>query len=379
MKYLVLFLSSWCIYISSSCQRYPFELTGKIEGIDTGSVEIFKVVGGGKYTDISLNSRIAEIANGEFKFSGTLAYPHALQAFFVAGTKRAHTEMFFIEKGKQHLVCSIDTINYKTPIVIGSKVNEEFVNKFVPFYKIISDGYESVVNEDQKLYKKYDGKVPQAEKDRLTNWGRELGILYDSIINKYITQNPSSYVGLWQLIERFSPKGYRESYEASASLLSSSLKKTKSGTALIKGLKEAKLTSIGKTFPIINLLSMEGSLEQIKHKPKRFTLIDFWYSHCGPCIAEFPALKETYESFKDKNLTIVGISIDTENDKNDWLNAIPKHGLNWKQLWDKNGAFAKSIYVNSFPTTFLLDSEGKILFKNIKQTELKKFLTDNLQ
>ncbi len=379
MKYLVLFLFSWCSYASSSCQRYPFEITGKIEGMDTGSVEIFRVVGGGKFTEISFISKKATIANGEFKFSGRLTYPHAIHALFVVGKKKAYTEMFFIEKGKQHLVCSIDTINYKTPIVIGSKVHEEFVAKFIPSNKMNSDDYDRYFKEGEELSNKYNGKTPQAEKDRLTDWGRELGRLQDSIINKYITQNPRSYVGLWQLIERFTSKGYRESYEASASLLSSSLKKTKSGTALIKGLKEAKLTSIGKTFPIINLLSMEGSLEQIKHKPKRFTLIDFWYSHCGPCIAEFPALKETYESFKDKNLTIVGISIDTENDKNDWLNAIPKHGLNWKQLWDKNGAFAKSIYVNSFPTTFLLDSEGKILFKNIKQTELTKFLTDNLQ
>lgn len=53
-----------------------------------------------------------------------------------------------------------------------------------------------------------------------------------------------------------------------------------------------------------------------------YTLIDFWASWCGPCIASFPHLKNLYSSYDRDKIEIIGISIDTDNKA--WNKAIEK-------------------------------------------------------
>ena len=199
-----------------------------------------------------------------------------------------------------------------------------------------------------------------------------------NFIVNYIKQYPNSYVGLWQLAERFSFGGYNKIYEQGYSYLSKSLKNTTTGKAIFSGLMESKVTAVGNNFPAMILLNESGVKSKVTFSQNKYTLVDFWYSHCGPCIAEFPALKELYANYKHKGFNIIGISVDKKDYEDDWHEAIKKHGLVWEQLLDKNGKNADRLFINSYPTTFLLDSKGKIIKRKIKSNELKTFLEKNL-
>ncbi len=112
---------------------------------------------------------------------------------------------------------------------------------------------------------------------------------------------------------------------------------------------------------------------------KKYTLIDFWYSNCSPCIGQFADLKTIYEKYKGQGFEIIGISADKVKDKQNWQNIINKHQLIWPQYWDINGQETSKLSINTFPTNFLLDSEGKIIKKNIRPVELAEFLSENMK
>jgi thiol-disulfide isomerase/thioredoxin len=106
-------------------------------------------------------------------------------------------------------------------------------------------------------------------------------------------------------------------------------------------------------------------------------LVDFWASWCGPCRAENPNVVKAYNRFKDKNFTILGISLDDSRDK--WVRAIEKDQLTWQQVSDLKGwqnEVAKLYGIRAIPQNYLLDPKGKIIGKNLRGEALEKRLEE---
>jgi peroxiredoxin len=83
---------------------------------------------------------------------------------------------------------------------------------------------------------------------------------------------------------------------------------------------------------------------------------------------------KAYNTYKGKNFTILGVSLDRPNAKDKWLAAIHKDGLTWNHVsdlkfWDSKAA---DLYaVRGIPQNFLLDPNGKIVAKNLRGEELQ--------
>ncbi len=108
-------------------------------------------------------------------------------------------------------------------------------------------------------------------------------------------------------------------------------------------------------------------------------LIDFWASWCPPCRAENPNVVAAYKKYKDKNFTVLGVSLDNDRDK--WKQAIEKDGLNWTQVSDLKGwdSETAAMYgVQSIPANFLLDPSGKIIATNLRGDDLDRVLNSKL-
>jgi thiol-disulfide isomerase/thioredoxin len=98
-------------------------------------------------------------------------------------------------------------------------------------------------------------------------------------------------------------------------------------------------------------------------------LVDFWASWCGPCRAENPNVVENFNQFKQKNFTVLSVSLDKPGGKDNWLGAIHKDNLTWTQVSDLqfwNNAAAQLYRVNSIPFNMLIDPSGKIIAKNLR-------------
>ncbi len=116
------------------------------------------------------------------------------------------------------------------------------------------------------------------------------------------------------------------------------------------------------------------TLESFKGK---VILVDFWASWCGPCRQANKKLAPFYNTHKNDNFEIIGISLDTNKAK--WIAAIEKDKLTYPQLIDAKGFDAKTALlfgVEGLPSSYLFDASGKLVATNpteeIILTYLKK-------
>ena len=91
---------------------------------------------------------------------------------------------------------------------------------------------------------------------------------------------------------------------------------------------------IGKPAPDFQVTDLKGETLSLKDYRGQVVLLDFWATWCGPCIAEMPKVKKTYETYKDQKFQIIGISLDQSEEP---LTAyIEKEGLAWIHYWDES-------------------------------------------
>src|SRR5262245_16761976 len=124
---------------------------------------------------------------------------------------------------------------------------------------------------------------------------------------------------------------------------------------------------VGAKFPDFSEQDLDGKPLSVANYKSKIVLVDFWATWCGPCVAELPNVIKAYEKYHDKGFEIVGISLDSEKAK--LTDFIKKKNMQWKQYFDGKGwsnKLAGKYGINSIPSTFLLDGEGKIVAKDLR-------------
>ena len=135
--------------------------------------------------------------------------------------------------------------------------------------------------------------------------------------------------------------------------------------------------SIAPDFTMADTSGKPFALSQLKGK---YVLVDFWASWCAPCRGENPNLVAAYNQFKDKNFTILGVSLD--DNKENWLQAIKKDKLTWKQVSDLKGwenATVGMYGYDGIPYNVLVDPTGKIIATSLREAALQATLAKVLQ
>ncbi|MES2648246.1 MAG: TlpA disulfide reductase family protein [Bacteroidota bacterium] len=136
---------------------------------------------------------------------------------------------------------------------------------------------------------------------------------------------------------------------------------------------------LNKKVPDLSLPDTSGKAISVSQFRGRWLLIDFWASWCAPCRTENPNLVAAYKQYRNKNFTILGVSLD--KDRAAWVNAIAKDSLTWPQMSDMKEWDSKAVATygfNALPFNILVDTAGTVIAVNLKGPALQQKLKELL-
>ena len=109
----------------------------------------------------------------------------------------------------------------------------------------------------------------------------------------------------------------------------------------------------------IQLKDVFGNTVSLSDFRGNVVFLNFWATWCPPCVIEMPSMQKLHRRFKDKNFVMVAIN-SQETDAR-VKSFFDKFKLSFTALLDSSGEVGTWFDVNAFPTTFVLDKEGRII------------------
>ena len=306
------------------------------------------------------------VKDGLTSYSGVSKLPD-YQSLWVDGIRGSVP--VFVEPGEITVELYKDSIQASK--VSGTKTNVAFkryideINPlFKSFYDIQNEMRNAMVSRDSLGYKDLEEQL------------KEMETKFNDYQIDYTKSNPDSYISAMVLIQLVMNKAidYEVAYEIYNGF-SKTIKKTKSAVKIYELVapKEAEETeeaaqdgevNVGDKAPNFSAPNPNDIAVSLNTSLGKLTVLDFWASWCGPCRVDSPNLVKVYNTYKDKGLAIVGISLDQQNES--WKKAIDNDQLDWTHVsylkrWDDPIA---AIYgVRSIPQLFLLDENGVVIAK----------------
>ncbi len=294
-----------------------YVINGKIKGVEDGKVLLAKL-------DLKTNEQVnvdsTEMINGKFTLKGEIDSPYLYTLFINGKSNKIH---FFLENSSIEIKADFSKLDQAK--VIGSREDSLFRSYKMDDIFDRKKGMEIMLDHSDYTFSAftayYQFQIYNISADTL-----------DHIMNNF--KNP--------------------------------VKKTVYFEHLTNLYNTLKNVAISQPAPDFSIPDTDGNLVQLKDFRGRYVLIDFWASWCAPCRASNPTLVNVYKTFKNRDFTIVGISID--KDKERWLKAIKADQLPWTNIsnlkgWDE----VSGIYgVKAVPQNFLIDPDGIIIDKNME-------------
>lgn len=370
MKFLL--AAACCLPLGLMAQK-GFTIQGKIGTLDAPAKAYLSYRENG--TDVKDSTTLHK---GSFTFKGKLGHPLAADLSIrhdTADDKRYEDNLHFYLENAAISITAADSI-YKA-VVKGSVTNDEDHLLFQ-----LQRPYKKTVDS---ITKAYFARTPKERVD--SAWLKTIAPImtatrvgYDSVTRAFIATHLNSYVSLvafeyLELAYNFNP----DTAAVRFAKFPASLKATPLAKKLEDTIQKSRNTNIGAMAMDFTQSDTTGKTVKLSDFRGQYVLVDFWASWCKPCRAENPNLLKAYNKYKDKNFTILGVSLDEAESRRAWLNAVKKDSLPWTQVSDLKGFKSKAAVaygISAIPSNFLIDPSGKIIARNLRGEELEKKLAE---
>ncbi|MDE5826998.1 MAG: AhpC/TSA family protein [Duncaniella sp.] len=355
-----------------------YTIVGEVEGLPDSSVVVLTPLAHSEMAPITE----ATVINGKFKFTGQVDEPIAVRlnvkdsyggkTFMLENTDMKISGMVDSQSSDRGTFYGFSGLN-----VSGSPLTDEYYAMMAPRMRLdsimtvnqsqvaelMAAYYDARKNNDRQ---KVDSIQSSPEFKHYAEVEKYCFNGFDSVLRATVEQNKNT---IWAPIAMLSQLSYlsadqRELYES----FSEEVKNSFHGR--IVGEELYPVGRPGDKLPEFEAVTLDGRNTNLAAlcKDKKYVLLDFWASWCGPCRREIPNLKEIYSKFSDKGFDIVSISIDKE--EKPWLNAVKNEDLKWTNIRDGEHTIADKYKVTAVPTMYIVDSEGRLVGENLRGEEL---------
>jgi peroxiredoxin len=353
-RYVLIFILTpiTCLVMAQAKPR-EFRIAGRIVGLEDNSVVAMSDAN--KPSDTIAR---AVVKMGEFFLAGQVAEPNLFVLNFLSAQKKATV---FI--GNDNVQVSGDVDNLAGIKVNGSASEKDFLvfeNTFNPLF--------AQINQISQMAGTVSGA---AKKDSLSFAYQTQSMLIQSKVDSFIRDHNSSYVSpfLLVVVNQLSDDVFL--LERRYQSLSPIVQQSMYGKYLQGQIEDRKVGAIGTEAMDFSQADTSGRIITLSSLKGKYVLVDFWASWCKPCRMENPNVLAAYEKFKNKNFTVLGVSLDQS--KSSWVKAINDDKLVWYQVSDLkywNNDVARQYKIQQIPQNILVDPNGKIVGKNLRGVEL---------
>jgi peroxiredoxin len=305
-------------------------------------------------------------ANGTFELKGSVAEPNLYQ-LNLDGVQKKFT-MFI---GNDIVNVSGDVQTIQDLQVKGSPVH----NDFEEFKKIFNPLFQELTLMGQRINRtpslQQNDSVMGAYKNHLATIKSE--------VDKFVTSHNSSPVAPFVVLVTSEMEQDVAALERRYSKFDKNVQNGFYGKIIKQQIDNSKKGAIGTDAIEFTQTDVEGKNVSLSSFRGKYVLVDFWASWCRPCREENPNVVKAYHRYKDKNFTVLGVSLD--QNRAPWVKAIENDNLVWTQVSDLKGwsnEAAAKYNIQSIPQNFLIDPTGKIVAKNLRGIDLNNKLDEIL-